>query len=152
MGWEESGELVPKGVGECYESIMPLPCLWKKQTLREVPLPTLMTLELSPHQPLLWLTAHPWDPSTNLVLRINCLLKACFCSCPWVYAFGPFYRVHYSEAQGLAAALGLRQRVLVRFPRSFDFHSTIAKGRFLPLPWCSPNTTATVPLPTCWKI
>lgn len=125
----------------------------KNRLLREVPLPTLMTLELSPHQSLLWLTGsslgskHEPGPQDKL-----CLLKACFCSCPRVYTFGPVYRVHYLEAQGLAAALGLRQRVWVRFSRSFDFHSTIAKGRFLPLPWCSPNTTATVPLPTCWKI
>lgn len=39
-----------------------------------------------------------------------CILKACFCSCPWIYAFEPVYRVHYLEAQGLAAALGLEQR------------------------------------------
>lgn len=73
--WEWDGRKVKSWSQRVWGSAMRASChclaFGKNRLLREVPLPTLMTLELSPHQSLLWLTAHPWDPSTNLVLRIN---------------------------------------------------------------------------------
>lgn len=112
--WEWDGRKVESWSQRVWGSAMKASChclaFGKNRLLREIPLPTLMTLELSPHQSLLWLTGsslgskHQPGPQDKL-----CLLKACFCSCPRVYAFGPVYRVHYLEVQGLAAALGLRQ-------------------------------------------
>lgn len=132
MGREECG-VGPEGVGECCEGIItPLPYVWKNHRLGEVPLPTLGTLELSPYLPSLFI---PWVQGSILFLRKNsasCLPEGLFLSLPLDPCLWAGLQACYLEAQGLAVALGLGQSSCQS--ESFDFHTSIAKGRLCPCP------------------
>lgn len=99
-----------------------------------VALPTLVTLELSSHQSLLWLTAQPRIPGSIPVLRKNSPPEGLLWSPPLDLCLWAWLQGILLGGPRLPAASGLEQRGLVRFPGSFDFHTTIVKGSFCPCP------------------
>lgn len=127
------------------QDIMPLPCPRKNYRLLERclgPSTNFVTLELSPSQSPLQLTAHPPEP--QLILVLLTLREPAFVSALG-RCLGPTYRACCLEAQGLAAVWGLEQRSCKSGSQDFSVFTLPPSRVVPPLSWQSPYSGHSAP-------